>query len=158
MRSSVGGAAASRLFADGRSSGAVLDLQRELCLIYGRGIVRIRRVNRGKLAAIAAAAGVVLAALAVVQAAVFAATGAYLAIVAPLVGLPVALAVYRALHRLCNTGSRLAEATALAGIWFLVGVAIMGISFGGLPLILPAIVLALAAALTPRPVTAQRQP
>ena len=118
----------------------------------------MRRVNRGRLAAIAAAAGVVLAALAVVQAAVFAATGAYLLIAAPLVGLPVALAVYRALHRLCSSGSRRAEATALAGISLLFSVAIMGISFGGIPLLLPAIVLALAAALTPGPASAPDRP
>lgn len=116
----------------------------------------MRGVNKGKFAAIAAAAGVVLAVLAVVQGAVFAATGAYLLIVAPLVGLPVALAVYRALHRLCSTGSRRAEATAVAGIWFLVAVAIIGISFGGFPLVLPAMFLALAAALTPRPVRSER--
>lgn len=117
----------------------------------------MRRVNRGKAASITAGAGVVLAALAVVQGAVFAATGAYLLIVAPLVGLPVALAVYRALHRLCSTGSRRAEATALAGIWFLAAVAIIGISFGGFPLALPAMLLALAAALTPRPASGQWQ-
>jgi hypothetical protein len=46
----------------------------------------------------------------------------------------------------------------MAGIWFLVVVAIMGVSFGGFPLLIPAMVLALAAALTPRPARAQRQP
>ena len=111
----------------------------------------MRGVNRGKAAAIAAAGGVVLAASTVVLGAVFAATGAYLLLVAPLVGLPVAWEVYRALHRLCTTGSRRAAATALAGIGFLVAVAILGISFGGFPLLGPAMLLALAAALTPRP-------
>src|SRR4051812_5420762 len=116
----------------------------------------MRGVNRGKFAATAAAAGVVLAALAVVLGAVLAATGAYVLIVAPLVGLPLALEVYRALQRLCSTGSRRAEATAVAGIWSLVAIAILGISFGGFPLVLPAMFLALAAALTPRPARGQR--
>jgi len=108
-------------------------------------------VNRGKLAALAAATGVGFAALVVGQAAAFAATGAYLVIVAPLAGLPVAVAVYRALHRLCTTGSRRAEVTAFAGIWLLIAVAIIGVSSGGFPLLVPAMFLALAAALTPRP-------
>jgi hypothetical protein len=125
-------------------------------LIQERGGVKMRGVNRGTFAAIAAAAGVVLAALAVLLGAVLAATGAYLLIVAPLVGLPLALEIYRALHRLCSTGSRRAEATALAGIWLLVAVAILGISFGGFPLILPAMFLALAATLTPRPARGRR--
>jgi hypothetical protein len=58
-------------------------------------------------------------ALAVVQAAVFAVGGAYLLIVAPLVGAPVAFAVYRALQRLCTTGSTGAAAAASARILFL---------------------------------------
>ncbi len=98
-----------------------------------------------------AAAGVVLAALAVVQAAIFALWGAYLLIVAPLIGLHVAWAVHRALHEVCTTGSLRAETTAAGGILFLGALAIVGISFGGFPLLVPAIFLALAAALTPRP-------
>ena len=108
-------------------------------------------MRRGDVAAGTAAAGVVLAGLAVVQALVFAATGAYLLVVAPLVGLAVTLAVFRALRRVCTTGSRGARAEATAGVLFLGAVAILGISFGGFALLLPALALALAVALTPRP-------
>ena len=113
----------------------------------------ISRMTRGKLAAAAAGAAVLVAALGIVQGALVAATGAYLLILAPLIGLPVALGVYRALHRRCTTGSRRALATAFAGIWLLIAVAILGVSFGGFTLLLPAMLLALAAALTPRPAT-----
>jgi hypothetical protein len=113
----------------------------------------ISRMTRGKLAASAAGAAVLLAALGVVGGALSAATGAYLLILAPLIGLPIALAVYKALHRRCTTGSRRALAAAFAGIWLLIAVAILGVSFGGFSLILPAMLLALAAALTPRPAT-----
>lgn len=109
-------------------------------------------MDRGKLAAALALAGVGLAALALLQAAVFAASGAYLLIVAPLVGLPVAFGTYRALRQVCATGSSRAQGAAAAGILFLVASAIIGISFGGFPLLLPAMFLALAAALTPRSV------
>jgi hypothetical protein len=108
-------------------------------------------VARGKIAAGLAATGVALAVLAVLLGVVFAIAGAYLLIVAPVVGLPVAFAVYRALHRRCTTGSTRAAAAASAGILFLGAFAIVGISVGGLPLLLPAVFLAFAAALTPRP-------
>jgi len=109
---------------------------------------------RGRIAAGVAATAVGLAALAVVQAAVFAASGAYLLIVAPLVGLPLALAIYRTLHRLCSTGGRFARAEALAGSLALAAIAIVGISFGGFALLLPAVLLAIAAGLTPSPARA----
>jgi len=115
-------------------------------------------MTRGQLAAVMAGGGVLLVGLTVVLGAVFAATGAYLLIVAPLIGLLVAWEVYRALHRLCSTGSRRAEATAFAGILLLVALAILGVSFGGFPLLLPAILLSLAAALTPRPASPARRP
>jgi hypothetical protein len=108
-------------------------------------------VTRGKLAAGVAATGVALSALALVQAVVFAASGAYLLVVAPIVGLPIAVSVYRALRTVCTTGSARAGAAAGAGILLLAAIALAGISFGGLPLLFPAMFLAIAAALTPRP-------
>lgn len=106
---------------------------------------------RGRIAAAVAAAGVGLVVLAIVQAAAFAVSGAYLLLAAPVLGLPVALRVYRALHRVCTTRSRSAEVQAVAGILLLIAMAILGISFGGLALLPPAALLAVAAALTPRP-------
>ena len=106
---------------------------------------------RGDVAAGLAGAGVALAALAVVYGAAAATTGAYALVVAPLLGLPIALGVFRALRRVCTTGAAAAEGLALAGILLLGVLAIMGVSFGGFPLLTTAILLALAAALTPRP-------
>jgi len=107
-------------------------------------------VIRGKLAAVTAGAGVGLCALVVIQSLAFAVTGAYLLVVAPLLGLVVAWEVYRALHRVCSTGRRRSQLGAFAGIWLLVALAWFGVSFGGVPLLLPALVLSLALALTPR--------
>ena len=115
-------------------------------------------MTRGKLAAVTAGSGVLLVALAVVHGTILATTGAYLLIVAPLIGLPVAWVVYGALHRVCSTGSKRAEVTAFTGISLLVVLAVLGVSFGGISLLLPAIVLSLAAALTPRPASLQRRP
>ncbi len=98
-----------------------------------------------------AAVAVALAALAIVQGAVFALSGAYLLVAAPLVGLPLALLVYRALHRVCTTGGRGARLEALAGTLVLTAIAILGMSFGGFPLLLPALLLAVAVAVTPGP-------
>ena len=109
-------------------------------------------VVRRKLAAGLAGAGVVLAGLAVVQAAIFAVSGSYLLIVAPLVGLPIAVWVYRSLRQRCTSGDRSGGVVAASGVGVLVGIAIVGISFGGISLLLPAVFLALAVALTPRAV------
>ncbi len=77
--------------------------------------------------------------------------GAYLLVAAPLAGLLVALAVFGALRRVCRTGSRSARDGAWAGIMALLIGAYFGISFGGFMLLVPAALLAVAAAITPRP-------
>lgn len=105
---------------------------------------------RGKLAAGIAGSAVVLAGLAVAQSAAFALSGAYLLIAAPLVGLPITVGVYLALHRICTIEDRRAEAVAAVGPLLLAGVAVLGISFGGFSLLVPAMLLAVAAVLTPR--------
>lgn len=107
---------------------------------------------RGTLAAVTAGAAVVLLGLAVVQGVVLAFGGAHLLVAAPLVGLLVALAVFGALRRVCRTGSRSARDGAWAGIMALLIGAYFGISFGGFMLLVPAALLAVAAAITPRPV------
>jgi len=107
-------------------------------------------MNTGKLAAGMARAGVALVGLTVLQGAAFPASGAYLLIVAPLVGLLIAGWVYWVLHQRCTTGNRFSGFLAAIGIVLLVVIAIFGISFGGVSLLLPAVVLAVAAVLTPR--------
>ena len=106
---------------------------------------------RGVLAATVAGSAVLLTALAVVQSAFFAPQGAHLLIVAPAAGLVVAVAVFGALQRFCRSGSGPARGLAIAGIAVLFPLAVLGVSFGGLQLLLPALLLAVAAALTPRP-------
>ena len=106
---------------------------------------------RGNLAATVAGSAVLLTALAVVQGALAAIEGAHLLIVAPAAGLAVAVGVFGALRRFCRSGSRPARHLALAGIVLLVPCAFLGVSFGGLQLLVPAGLLAVAAALAPRP-------
>jgi hypothetical protein len=108
-------------------------------------------MRRGRFAAGIAATGVGLAGLAVASSLAIALSGPYLLMVAPLLGLPITFGVFKALRRVCTTGSRKAEAQAVAGILALPVLAVFGISFGGFQLLPPAILLAVAAALTPRP-------
>ncbi len=106
---------------------------------------------RGTLAATLALSAVVLLGLGVVQGIVSAFGGAYLLVVAPLAGLLVAIGVFHALRRVCRTGSRPARELAWAGVVFLLVGAFLGVSFGGFLLIVPAALLAVSAAITPRP-------
>ncbi len=106
---------------------------------------------RGTLAASLAGSAVVLVALAVLQAVVSALDGAYLMLAVPVAGLFVALGVFGALRRVCRGGSRSALALAYAGVVVLVVGGFFGVSFGGVQLIVPAALLAVAATITPRP-------
>ncbi|MEA2468622.1 MAG: hypothetical protein QOJ57_2748 [Thermoleophilaceae bacterium] len=108
-------------------------------------------MTRGKAAAALASLAIGLLILGVAYGIVAAFGGAYLLVVAPAVGAAIALGVWTSLRRVCITGSRRAELTALAGIALLLALAVLGISFGGALLVAPAASLALAAALTPRP-------
>jgi hypothetical protein len=110
-------------------------------------------MQRGAVAAGLAAAGVALAAMAIVAGFAFAVSGAPLLAVAPLLGLPIALAVHGALRRTCHTGSRAAQWGAAGGVVALVMLAVGGLSFGGIPLLLPALCLVAALAVTPRPMS-----
>jgi hypothetical protein len=108
-------------------------------------------MTRGKAAAALASFAVGLLGFALAYGAFVAVGGAYLVVVAPASGSAIAVGVWTSLRRLCTTGSRHAERAALGGIILLVATAVLGISFGGALLLLPAAILALAAALTPRP-------
>jgi len=110
-------------------------------------------VIRGRAAAALSTSAVVILAVAVLYRLRAATQGEYLLVVAPAVGMVVGLSVWGALRRLCTTGSRSAEAIAVGGVVVLPVVAIVGISFGGIALLLPAALLAVAGALTPRPRT-----
>jgi hypothetical protein len=103
-------------------------------------------MQRGALAAGLATTGVVLAALALAVSAAPALTGAYALVAAPLLGLPLALVVRGALRRADR-------AQAFLGVVVMVLLALGGISLGGIPLLLPALCLAAALAVTPRPVS-----
>jgi hypothetical protein len=109
-------------------------------------------VTRGRAAAAVATFAVGLLVLAVAYGVVAAVSGAYLVVVAPALGLAIAVGVWASLRRLCSGGSRHARLTASAGIALLLVVAVLGISFGGALLVVPAAALILAAGLTPRPV------
>ena len=113
--------------------------------------VMISRMVRGKAAAALASLAVGLLVLAVAYGVVAAIGGAYQVVAAPTVGVGIAIGVWASLRRVCTTGSRTAQLRALAGIALLLVVAVLGISFGGALLAVPAASLALAAALTPRP-------
>jgi hypothetical protein len=109
------------------------------------------RMTRGRVAAALASLANGLLVLAVAYGVVAALGGAYALVVAPTLGTAIAVCVWASLRRVCQTGSRAAQATALNGIAALFAVAYLGISFGGALVVLPAASLALAAALTPRP-------
>lgn len=111
-------------------------------------------MTRGNLAAGLAGTGVALAALAVVQGIFFALSGAYMLLVAPLIGLLIALGIYGSLHALCTTGAARERFEAFGQVFLLAALAVLGISFGGYPLLLPAALLAVATVLTPRPAPA----
>jgi hypothetical protein len=100
----------------------------------------MRGVIRGSAAAAVASFAVGLLVLAVAYAVVAAVRGAYLLVVAPAVGLAIAVGVW-SLCRMCTTGSRYAGPTALDGIVLLLVVAVLGISFGGALLVVPAAAL-----------------
>lgn len=108
-------------------------------------------MTRGRAAAAVASLAVGLLVLAVAYGVVAAAGGAYLVVVAPALGLAIAVGVWASLRRMCTTGRRDAGVRAVAGIVVLLVVAVLGISFGGALLVVPAAALTLAAALTPRP-------
>ena len=99
-------------------------------------------MQRGAVAAGLATTGVVLAAIALGVSAAFALTGAYALVAAPLLGLPLALLVRGALRRADRP-------RAFAGVVAMILLAIGGISLGGIPLLLPALCLAAALAVTP---------
>ena len=109
-----------------------------------------RARRRYRFAASLASLAVGLLVFALAYGVVVAVGGAYVVVVAPALGSGIAVGVWRSLRRLCTTGSRHAQRAALSGIVLLVAIAILGISFGGAFLLLPAAILALAAALTPR--------
>ena len=106
---------------------------------------------RGKAAAALATFAVGFLVVAVAYGVAAAVDGAYLLVVAPAAGVAIAAGVWASLRRVCTTGSERAERSALAGIMVLILLAVLGISFGGASLFVPAASLALAAALTPRP-------
>ena len=109
------------------------------------------RMIRGKAAAALASLAIGLLALAVAYGVVAALGGAYAVVVAPTLGMAIAVRVWASLRRVCRTGSRGARITALAGVASLFAVALAGISFGGALVVIPAASLAFAAVLTPRP-------
>ena len=108
-------------------------------------------MTRGRAAAALASGAVGLLGLAVLYGVFSAIEGAYLLWVAPIVGMAIGLRVWSALRRVCTTGSRSAELTAVAGIAIMPIVAYFGVSFGGIALLVPAALLAVAAVVTPRP-------
>ena len=108
-------------------------------------------MTRGRIAAALATSAVALLVLAVASGVVLALQGAYLLLAAPVVGLWMGLGVWAALRRVCTTGSRCAQAIALSGIVLMPVVGILGVSFGGIALLVPAALFALARAVTPRP-------
>jgi hypothetical protein len=107
-------------------------------------------VRRGLFAAGLAGGAVVIAGLIAVWGVVRALDGEWSLLLAPLIGLPIALAVFRALQLTCRRGDVGFGIAAAGGIALLFGLAIVGASLGGVPLLAPAVVLAVALVVTPR--------
>lgn len=107
-------------------------------------------MRSSQVAAAMGAAGVAFAWVAVLWGVVLAWGGAPLLLVAPLCGLPVAAGVHALLRRSRRGDGGPTLPLAATGIAALVALAIGGVSFGGLPLLVTAVLLALSAALTPK--------
>ena len=105
--------------------------------------------TRGTAAATLAGAGVGLLVLALVMTVPVALGGAWGVLLAPLAGLGVALLVFRSLRRVCSTGDRGGRSLAVLGCGLLASIAVVGISFGGMLLLVPTLLLLLATAVTP---------
>lgn len=109
-------------------------------------------MHRGTAAATLVLVAIGLLALALVQSIAWAYyEGAYLLTPAPLLGLGMAVTVFFALRRVCTTGSRSAEAFVFTCLLLTPIIAYFGVSFGGFQLLVPGVLLAIAAVITPRP-------
>ena len=105
--------------------------------------------TRGIAAATLAGAAVGLVVLALIVLVPVALEGAWGLLLAPLAGLGIAVLVFRSLRRVCSTGDRGARALAALGCLLLAATAVLGVSFGGVRLLLPTLLLILATAVTP---------
>ena len=107
-------------------------------------------MRRGRLAAGLAGGAVAIAVLIAVWGLTRALDGEWSLLLAPLIGLPIALAVFRTLQLMCRRGGVGFGFAAAGGIALLFVLAIVGPSLGGIPLLVPGVVLAVALVVTPR--------